>query len=104
MNPAARVSAGRNSPPVHSFAVHPDTSELTDLLRRRVSIIADHAWRDLDGAGHLDALKEVSEAISTWTLAHRGALDPQLRHYLANSSLQKALAYVEAHSAPVAEG
>jgi hypothetical protein len=79
------------------------TPALTDLLRRRVSIIADHAWRDRDGAGHLEALKEVSEAISTWTLAHRSALDPQLRHYLGNASFQKALAHVEAMSAPAAE-
>lgn len=74
----------------------PPTAELTELLRRRVSIIANHAWRDRDGPGHLEALKEVSEAISAWTLAHRISLDPQLRHYLANSSFQKALAHVEA--------
>jgi hypothetical protein len=72
---------------------------LTELLRRRVSIIADHAWRDRDGAGHLDALKEVSEEISTWTLAHRTEVDSQLRHYLANASYQKALAHLEALSA-----
>jgi hypothetical protein len=46
-------------------------SELTDLLRQRVAIIADHTWRDRDPAGHLDALKEVSEKISGWTRTHR---------------------------------
>lgn len=72
------------------------TSELIDLLRRRVAIIADHAWRDRDAAGHLEALKEVSEKISAWTKAHRTEVDAQMRHYLANASYQKALAYLEA--------
>lgn len=71
-------------------------SELTDLLRRRVAIIADHAWRDRDAAGHLEALKVVSEEISAWTMAHRTEVDAQLRHYLGNSSFQKALAHLEA--------
>ncbi len=70
-------------------------SELIDLLRRRVAIIGDHAWRDRDGAGHLEALKTVSEEISAWTLAHRTEVDAQMRHYLANASYQKALAHLE---------
>lgn len=73
-------------------------TELTALLRRRVAIIADHAWRDRDAAGQLEALKEVSEGISAWTRAHRTEVDAQLRHYLANSSFQKALAHLEAMS------
>jgi hypothetical protein len=71
------------------------TSELTELLRRRVAIIADHAWRDRDATAHLQALQEVSEKISAWTLAHRTEVDAQLRHYLANASYQKALAHLE---------
>lgn len=71
------------------------TTELTSLLHHRVSIISDHAWRDRDSAGHLDALKEVSEKISAWTLAHRTEVDAQLRHYLANASYQKALEHLE---------
>ncbi len=72
------------------------TAELTDLLRQRVAIIADHAWRDRDAAGHLEALKDVSEKISAWTLAHRTEVDAQLRHYLGNASYQKALAHLDA--------
>jgi hypothetical protein len=71
------------------------TSELIDLLRRRVAIIADHAWRDRDAAGHLEALKEVSEKITAWTIAHRTEVDSQMRHYLANASYQKALAHLQ---------
>ena len=72
------------------------TADLAELLRTRVAIIADHAWRDRDAAGHLTALKDVSEKIAGWTALHRSGVDPQLRHYLANASFQKALAHLEA--------
>jgi hypothetical protein len=75
------------------------TTALIDLLRQRVAIIADHAWRDRDGDGHLEALKDVSEKIAAWTKEHRTKVDPQLRHYLANASFQKALAHLEALAA-----
>ena len=68
------------------------------LLRRREAIIADHAWRDRDAAGHLDALKQVSEEITAWPSTHPGPLDPKLRHYLANASFAKARAHLEARS------
>jgi hypothetical protein len=71
-------------------------ADLIQLLRRRESIIADHAWRDRDAAGHLDALKSVSEEISSWAATHRDAADARLRHYLANASFAKALAHLEA--------
>jgi hypothetical protein len=71
------------------------TSELTQLLRRRVEIIADHAWRDRDAAEHLAALQTISEAISTWAAEHRTSVDARMRHYLANASYQKALAHLE---------
>ena len=72
------------------------TSELIELLRRRISVIEDHAWRERDAAGHLGELQRVSEGIAAWTLAHRSSVDAQLRHYLANASFQKALAHLEA--------
>ncbi len=72
------------------------TTALIALLRRRVSVIADHAWRDRDASGHLAALQGVSEEISAWTAAHRTEVDAQLRHYLANASYQKALLHLEA--------
>jgi len=70
-------------------------AELATQLRLRVAVIEDHAWRDRDASAHLAALQEVSEKIAAWTLAHRSEVDPQLRHYLANSSLQKALSHLE---------
>ena len=71
------------------------TGQLIDLLRHRVAIIANHPWRDRDPAGHLDALKSVSEEIVAWTDTHHATLDPQLRHYLAKASFQKALIHLE---------
>lgn len=72
------------------------TKQLTELLRRRISIIEDHGWRDRDPADHLEALKAVSEDIAAWTAAHRTSVDAQLRHYLGNSSFQKALEHLQA--------
>jgi hypothetical protein len=72
---------------------------LIDLLKRRESVIADHPWRDRDPAGHLDALREVSEAITAWHQANQKNIDPQLSHYLQKSSFAKALAHLESATA-----
>lgn len=74
-------------------------AELIQLLRRRESIIADHAWRDRDAADHLDALRSVSEEISAWAVERKETADARLRHYLANASFAKALAHLEAAAA-----
>lgn len=68
------------------------TDDLKQLLLRREAVIADHAWRDRDSAGHLEALKQVSGEIAKWSAAHSESLDPRLRHFLANASFAKALA------------
>ena len=86
--------------PGYAFVFPHMFSELTELLRRRVAIIADHAWRDRDSSAQLAALQAVSEEISGWTAAHRLEVDSQLRHYLTNSSFQKALAHLEALESP----
>jgi hypothetical protein len=72
---------------------------LIDLLKRRESVIADHPWRDRDPAGHLDALREVFEAITAWHQANQKNIDPQLSHYLQKSSFAKALAHLESATA-----
>jgi hypothetical protein len=69
-------------------------SELIDLLRRRETVIADHAWRDRDPDAHLDALKQVSDKISAWAVTNHERSDARLRHYLANASFAKALAHL----------
>ena len=72
--------------------------ELIALLRRRESVIADHASRDRHAAAHLEALKEVSESISAWSQAHGSECDARLRHYLANASFAKALVHLESET------
>lgn len=68
--------------------MHP---ELQQLLRQRLDVIADHAFRDRDPAAHLGALKDVSLEIAAYSERHQGEFDGKLRHYLMNSSYQKAL-------------
>lgn len=65
------------------------------LLQKRESVIADHALRERNAAAHLDALKEVSIAISNWPAQHSDCLDPKLSHYLSNASFAKALAHLQ---------
>ena len=65
-------------------------AELQALLQRRLAVIADHPFRDRDPAAHLAALKEVSEAIQSYAAAHHREFDAKLRHYLTQSSYQKA--------------
>jgi hypothetical protein len=69
--------------------------ELIQLLRHRESVIADHAWRDRDAAGHLTALMEVSAGILDWAERNDGRIDARLRHFIANASFAKALAHLE---------
>ena len=75
------------------------TAELHDLalaLRERLTVIADHAHRDSDQAGHLQRLIEVSTQIETIVAAlSTRELDPQFRHYLDRKSYDKALAWIE---------
>lgn len=69
---------------------------LIELLRRREQVIADHVWRDCEPQAHLEALKEVSEAIENWRREHEAGLDPRLKHFLENASFAKALAFAAA--------
>jgi len=70
--------------------------ELAALLRHRLAVIADHSWRDRDPTGHLNALIDVSQKITAWAETNRSQTDARLRHYLGNSSFDKALAHIEA--------
>jgi hypothetical protein len=60
-------------------------------------VIADHAWRDRDAAGHLAALRAVSGEIER--LAPEFAEDPRLQHFLERRSYEKALAWIEGDGA-----
>lgn len=71
-------------------------ADLIELLRRRETIIADHAWRDRSPTEHLDALRQVSEAITAWAETQGAQAVARLRHYLSNASFAKARHHLEA--------
>jgi len=73
-----------------------DLTPLAEALRERLAVIADHAHRDRDQAGHLQRLIDASTRIDTLISAlPSGELDPQFRHYLEKRSYDKALAWIE---------
>jgi hypothetical protein len=78
--------------------VKPEFATLRDLLRRRLEVIADHAFRDRDPAGHLETLREVSEALTVEHARLRSVLPARLNHFLTQSSLSKALEYLESEA------
>jgi hypothetical protein len=74
----------------------PDLTSLAEALRERLAVIADHAHRDSDQAGHLQRLIDVSGRIDSLIAALPSQeLDPQFRHYLEKRSYDKALAWIE---------
>jgi hypothetical protein len=75
--------------------VNPAFATLQTLLRQRLETIADHAFRDRDPAAHLAALQRVSEALTAEHSRLRPLLPAQLNHFLTQSSLSKALDYLE---------
>ncbi len=72
--------------------------KITRLLRRRLTIIADHDFRDRDPQSHLAALKEVSESIETEHQNLLGKIHPRLEHFLSGCSYDKALAFIDDQS------
>ncbi|MGI8889186.1 MAG: hypothetical protein ACR2G0_00165 [Chthoniobacterales bacterium] len=69
-------------------------SELALALRERRAIIADETSRS-DPSRHLEKLQAVSEKISALAKALPQPVDPQLAHYLARCSYDKALVALE---------
>ena len=65
---------------------------LRAALRRRLDLIADHAFRDRDPVAHLAALRSASEVIDQ--LKPHFAGDPRLNHFLEGASYSKALAWI----------
>jgi hypothetical protein len=80
-------------------ATDPASLELAALLRTRLAVIANHAWRDSDSAAHLNALKEVSLAIEARQQECWSNMSAKLRHYMERRSYDKALAYLEGKDA-----
>ncbi|HSI63212.1 MAG TPA: hypothetical protein VLE43_08830 [Candidatus Saccharimonadia bacterium] len=70
---------------------------LAALLKKRLDVIADNAFRTSDPEAHLTALREVSEAIDAEYQRLRPQLDGRLRHFLQQASYQKALEWISEH-------
>ncbi len=71
-------------------------SILAEAFRQRLAVIADHAHRDRNEAGHLAQLQKISQRIDTLIAGLPAQeLDPQFRHYLERRSYDKALAWIE---------
>lgn len=68
----------------------PELVQLRDLLRQRLDLIADHAFRDRDPAAHLAELQRLSEALQAEHQRLKPILPAQLNHFLTQSSLVKA--------------
>lgn len=73
---------------MHSF------EDLALALRERRQIVADEVSR-LDPASHIERLRVISEKITTVTNSLPQPVDPQLAHFLARCSYDKALAFLE---------
>ncbi len=72
------------------------TSALHAAVKRRLDIVADHAWRDTDPSGHLAALKAAAADLDRLVADLPSGCDPELRHYLERQSYTKALAWLSA--------
>ncbi|WP_078814223.1 hypothetical protein [Prosthecobacter debontii] len=75
--------------------MNPEFSHLHQLLRQRLDLIADHAFRDRDPSAHLAELQRLSEALAAEHQRLKPKLPPRLNHYLVQSSLVKALDFLE---------
>lgn len=74
----------------------PDYPKLRDLLKLRLEIIANSDLRENHPDKQLLQLQDASEKISAWQLENRSQTPAQLNHFLKQSSLNKALEYIEA--------
>jgi hypothetical protein len=75
----------------------PTLDTLSDLLKKRIEVIADTALRTSDPEAHLTALREVSEGIDAEYQRLKPQLDGRLRHFLQQASYQKALEWITEH-------
>ena len=73
----------------------PDYPTLRALLKLRLHIIADSEMRENHPEKQLQQLQDTSEKITAWQEENRSQIPAQLNHFLKQSSLSKALEYIE---------
>lgn len=71
------------------------SSALKNAVQKRLDIVADHAFRDRDPGGHLEALKQAHRELQALVEALPSDCDPRLRHFLERQSYEKALAFLK---------
>ena len=77
---------------------------LRDALKRRLDVVANVALRTSDPAAHLESLKDAAAALDACVALLPADADPMIRHYLERQSYLKALAWLEGHGEPTAQG
>ncbi|MFT5905981.1 MAG: putative phage-related endonuclease [Cryomorphaceae bacterium] len=73
----------------------PNYQTLKSLLELRLSVISNTQLRDSDSEEQLRQLQSVSEDITQWADETKG-IPQQLNHFLKQSSLNKALEFIQA--------
>ena len=68
---------------------------LATLLKQRLQIISDHAFRDRDPEAHLAALGKVSQELADLYKSAKPEMPPRLRHFMEQCSYSKALDFIE---------
>lgn len=68
--------------------------DLADCLQERLDVIADSRLAKHDPVAHLDKLKAASEAIFDLQQQLEDEIPVRLRHFLEQSSYNKALAFI----------
>jgi len=66
-------------------------------LERRLAVISDRKFYDRDPAGHLAALRQISEELDGLVASLPADTDPMLRHYLERQSYLKAIDWLRDH-------
>jgi len=73
----------------------PNYDALRRILQLRLEVISDSNLRENDPEKQLQQLQDASEKISAWHTENRGQIPAQLSHFLKQSSLSKALEYIQ---------
>jgi hypothetical protein len=89
-----REAGKLNLPLMEKISDHSPASLLAAALRERQRIIADEASRK-DSEAHLARLQRISEEVVRLGNQLPQPVDPQLGHFLARCSYDKALALLE---------
>lgn len=78
--------------------MNPNYEPLAAALELRLNIIADRDWATRDSVGHLEALKEISMKLDSFSAALPRPLPGDLAHFLERRSFDKALDWIKSRN------